>query len=208
MIWLLFGSRMLFVITQKKCSSILYKKTNIYYTVEYIKNELILEYRKYRNYLDAIKSLMKKQTKMSMFMKDSLLEDIIKSDVYYLTNIDFILLCKRFYIHLILLTTAKNGLLEMKYTKDKSIRKKNKIWISPFYDDKRDIPTIRKLEQYEYVIIKQPGFKNTVPNYSIIQQKDEIFINIKNLEKENKHQIFSSYLADTQTIEDVFIQYS
>ena len=187
---------------------ILYKKTNTYYTVEYIKNELILEYRKYRQYLPAIKSLMKQQTKLSLFIKDPLLEDVINSDIYYLTNIDFILLCKRFYIHLILLTTAKNGLLEMKYTKDKSIRKKNKIWISPYYEDNRDKPNIRKLEQYEYVIIKQPGLKKQIPNYSIIQKEnDEIFINIKQLEKENKHELFTSYLTDTQSIEDVFLQY-
>jgi hypothetical protein len=76
-------------------------------TKQQLKDELISEYEKYDEYLLEITNILKKQgKKFSEQIKEGqiMIQDMIMSEAYYITNLDIWLLAKRFNIPLILLS--------------------------------------------------------------------------------------------------------
>lgn len=93
-------------------------------------------------------------------------KDMILSDLYYITNLDILILSEHYKIPIIII--AGSELYELKQWKQK-IKGKfiRKMWI-----------TNDAMESNYYYIIKQPGIKrNKIPKYSIIYDNEKIKTN-------------------------------
>jgi hypothetical protein len=139
-------------------------------SVQDIKEDLIKEYNAQfmRSPTDnQIISILKEQGKYQLLkaIKTKPLDDIIRSDVYYLTNLDLMLLAKAHNLPLVFFTSASSGLMELKHEQFKQ------MWIVK-----------NQMTEKAFIFIRLAGIRrDTVPTYSFIRDNESILISQKNL---------------------------
>ena len=139
-------------------------------SVQDIKDDLIKEYNAQfmRSPTDnQIISILKEQGKHQLLkaIKTKPLDDIIRSDAYYLTNLDLMLLAKAYNLPLVFFTSASSGLMELKHEQFKQ------MWIVK-----------NQMTEKTFIFIRLAGIRrDTVPTYSFIRDNESILISQKNL---------------------------
>lgn len=134
-------------------------------SVNKIKEDLINEYniQFMRSPTDnQIISILKEQGKNQLLksIKTTPLDDIIRSDAYYLTNLDLMLLAKAYHLPLVFFTSASSGMMELKNEQFKQ------MWIVK-----------NQMTEDSFIFIRQSGVRrDTIPSYSFITQDNSIIV--------------------------------
>lgn len=154
-----------------------------------LKKDLIQQYDLYKKNLDNILHILKAQGKIRMareiFQGKYSLSEAIKSDNYYFTNLDIMLVLELYKIPALFITSSLKGLTE--YFEDKK-NEHNYIWA-----------TYRKSLSY-FVIIRQHGMQeNKQTKYSIVMKKGNIKIPYIEL-KDNFRELLQSHYMTQQSI--------
>ena len=154
-----------------------------------LKKDLIQQYDLYKKNIDNMLHILKAQGKIRMtreiFQGKYSLSEAVKSDNYYFTNLDIMLLLELYKIPALFVTSSLKGLTE--YFEDKK-KEHNYIWA-----------TNRKLLSY-FVIIRQHGMQeNKQTKYSIVMKKNNIKIPYTEL-TENFRELLQNHYMTQQSI--------
>ena len=162
-----------------------YKKQLGILTVNEIKEILVEEYEKRLTNTEQLKELWKKdgKNKFAKSLSDQIsVADIIMSEGYYATPVDYILIANKYKLPLILYTSFNIPL------------NNNEI--------------LKTMESDKYIFLKIPGLKlidNKMLKYNIIVEKNNLHINLSDFTQENANRIINAPIFNLEEVNKVII---